>query len=307
MSSETRSEPHLPNPDVEEGIKYWESQPANYDGVLGGFGNGSLPRIDSLGSRQFLMYLLPELCTVPSAVRPLSVPEEVANRRTRALDVGAGVGRVTADVLLHLVSDVVLVEPVEPFVNEAFRRGKASETPSPSPSAPALGKNDENDLEVMPWKGIAGKTKSVTFVQATLQDFDPVHPTPAPPNSEKVNILGRVGYSPPPAQDDLNDKFDLVMCQWCLGALSDADLVAFFRKCKSALRDPARGLILVKENLCSEQGWPRVVFDESDSSLTRSDLAWKKCFADAGLNVIHEQVQKGFPEGLYAVKMYGLR
>lgn len=40
MSSETSSEPHLRDPDVQEGIKYWESQPANYDGVLGGFGTG---------------------------------------------------------------------------------------------------------------------------------------------------------------------------------------------------------------------------------------------------------------------------
>lgn len=38
-------------------------------------------------------------------------------------------------------------------------------------------------------------------------------------------------------------------------------------------------------------------------NLRRSDLAWKKCFTDAGLNIIHEQVQKGFPEGLYPVKM----
>ena len=39
-------------------------------------------------------------------------------------------------------------------------------------------------------------------------------------------------------------------------------------------------------------------------TLGRSDLAWRKGFADAGLKVIHEQVQKGFPEGLYPVKMY---
>ena len=38
------------------------------------------------------MYLFPELCTVPSAIRPLNVPDELAQRRTRALDVGAGVG-----------------------------------------------------------------------------------------------------------------------------------------------------------------------------------------------------------------------
>ncbi|CDO69513.1 hypothetical protein BN946_scf184785.g18 [Trametes cinnabarina] len=295
----------LPEPDVEDGIKYWESQPASYDGVLGKtFIARSLPRVDALGSRQFLMYLIPELCTIPSAVRPLHVPEELANKRTRALDVGAGVGRVTADVLLHLFSDVVLVEPVEPFIAEALRRGRASATGATS----IAGGTEENPEAMAPWKGIRDKSKSVTFIQATLQDFDPARPTAGA--SSKSKVLARVGYSPAEsdsAGDDLDSGFDVVWCQWCLGALSDPDLVAFFRRSKAALRDPSRGLIVVKENLCSESGEPRAVFDESDSSLTRSDLAWKKAFADAGLRVIHEQVQHGFPEGLYTVKMYALR
>jgi protein N-terminal methyltransferase len=46
----------------------------------------SLPRVDALGSRQFLMALMPELCIVPSALRPLNPP--IKKRRIRALDVG---------------------------------------------------------------------------------------------------------------------------------------------------------------------------------------------------------------------------
>ena len=209
-----------------------------------------------------MLYLLPELCIVPSAIRPLhlEVPRRRAQRRTRALDVGAGVGRVTADVLLHLFSDVVLVEPVEPFVKEAMRRGKASEAEStPSPEI------EGHELEVVPWKGIRDKSKSVTFIQATLQAFDPTRPATAA--NSKTKVLGRIGYVPP--SDDLDDKFDVVMCQWCLGAMNDPDLIEFFRKCKTALRDPAKGLVVVKENTCSEDGGPRAVFDESDSSLTR--------------------------------------
>ncbi|KAI0831340.1 AdoMet dependent proline di-methyltransferase-domain-containing protein [Trametes gibbosa] len=334
----------LPLPDVEEGIKYWESQPASYDGVLGvplplslnittdihtrlqaalatGYPSQttilyliliniiilprqSLPRIDALGTRQFLLYLLPHLSTVPSAIRPLAPP--ASPRRTRALDIGAGVGRVTSDVLLHLFSDVLLVEPAQPFVAEALRRGRASEA-SPSASI-AL---DENPMAV-PWKGIRDRRTSVTFVRATLQDFDPARPSAG----GTARVLGRVGYrahagagaDPDPGPDgDLDSGFDLVMCQWCLGALSDPDLVAFFVRCKAALRDPARGLVVVKENLCSDDGGPRAVFDESDSSLTRSDLAWKEAFAEAGLQIVHEQIQLGFPEGLYTVKMYALR
>ena len=36
----------------------------------------------------------------------------------------------------------------------------------------------------------------------------------------------------------------------------------------------------------------------------RSDTAWKKAYRGAGLELIHEQVQHGFPEGLYEVKMF---
>ncbi|KAH9946088.1 DUF858-domain-containing protein [Epithele typhae] len=288
----------LPDPDVEDGIKYWTAQPANYDGVLGGFGTGSLPRVDALGSRQLLMHLLPELCTVPSAVRRLDAsPASALAPRPRALDVGAGVGRVTSDVLLHLFADVVLVEPVAPFVQEALRRGRASS------GADGAHADTGADAERAPWKGIRERTKSVTFVQATLQDFDPAAPVAT---AAGVTVLGRVGRVPAP-DEPAEEKFDVVMCQWCLGALSDPDLVAFLRKARAALRDPARGLVVVKENLCSEDGGPRSVFDESDSSLTRSDLAWKECFAAAGLKMVYEQIQLGFPEGLYPVKMYALR
>ena len=213
------------------------------------------------------MHLLPELCTVPSAIRRLAdaSTSQIQPRRTRALDVGAGVGRVTADVLLHLFADVVLVEPVAPFISEALRRGTASTLPE-SPSDAGTDANADGSAEVAPWKGIRDRAKSVTFVQATLQELDPARPSAGAGTA----ILGRVGYVPADGTDaDAESGFDVVWCQWCLGALSDPDLVAFFRRARAALRDPARGLVVVKENLCSEDGGPRTVFDESDSSLTR--------------------------------------
>ncbi|KAJ7452345.1 alpha-N-methyltransferase NTM1 [Mycena galericulata] len=273
------------SPDVDDGLAYWETQPPSLDGVLGGFGSGSLPRIDSLGSRLFLLNLYPELSIVPSAIRPLNPPTP---RRTRALDVGAGIGRVTADVLLHLVSDVVLLEPVDNFIQEALARGRAS-TAAKAPR---------------PWRGLADASKSVTFLRGTLQDFDPARP-------HHAEILDRVGYAPPVT--DALSGFDVIWCQWCLGHLSDPDLAAFLRRSHAALRDKEKGrsLIVVKENLCSdnEDGSPCVVFDEEDSSLTRSvmafhlTLAWKRVFEQAGLKLVHEQVQEGLPEGLYVVKM----
>ncbi|KAJ7449871.1 alpha-N-methyltransferase NTM1 [Mycena latifolia] len=275
-------------PDVDDGLEYWKTQPASLDGVLGGFGSGSLPRVDSLGSRLFLLNLLPELSTVPSALHDPATPPPP--RRTRALDVGAGIGRVTADVLLHLVADVVLLEPVDSFIQEALTRARASATPAAA--QPARGQH--------PWKGLADQSKSVTFLRGTLQDFDPARP-------HHADTLDRVGYAPPAT--DAVSGFDVVWCQWCLGHLSDADLAAFLRRSRAALRDAARSLIVVKENLCADQpdGSAAIVFDEQDSSLTRSDMAWKNVFAQAGLQVIHEQVQEGLPAGLYVVKMYALR
>lgn len=194
------------------------------------------------------------MSTVPSAIKPLSRNASSApTHRFRALDVGAGIGRVTSTVLLHLVQDVILLEPVEIFIREAFTAGQASASGS-----------TENGPR---WKGIKEGTKSVTFLQGTLQSFDPSSP------STTSTLFGRVGYSPSESsfsESDVAEKLDVAWCQWCLGHLSDVDLVSFLKRCKNALRDE-RSLIVVKENLCrdTESGGPRVVFDAQDSSLTR--------------------------------------
>ncbi|KIO13752.1 hypothetical protein M404DRAFT_595414 [Pisolithus tinctorius Marx 270] len=276
-------------PDLQAGIDYWAKQPASLDGVLGGFGSGPLPRIDALGSRQFMLGILPELCTVPSTLRPPRVEPE-PKRRYRALDVGAGIGRVTVDVLLRLVSDVVLLEPVESFIKEALEQCKNSKL---------LGTSHNDSGYAVGWPGIAEESKSVTFVKAPLQNFDPARPR------NNTEILGRVGFTP--IEDDTDSGFDIIWCQWCLGHLNDSDLVNFLRMSKNALRD-SRSLIVIKENLCAERGGgPRAVFDEEDSSLTRSDLVFKRIFKEAGLKLFREKIQRGFPQGLYTVKTYALR
>jgi len=66
---------------------------------------------------------------------------------------------------------------------------------------------------------------------------------------------------------------------------------------------------VVKENVCAngEGASAQEIFEEQDSSLTRSDAAWKDIFRLAGTRLVREQVQQGLPEGLYEVKMYALR
>ena len=64
-----------------------------------------------------MLYLFPELSTVPSAARPL---KPTPARRFRALNVR--VGRVTSDTLLPLVSDVVPLEPDESLIRHTETR-----------------------------------------------------------------------------------------------------------------------------------------------------------------------------------------
>jgi protein N-terminal methyltransferase len=205
-----------------------------------------------LGSRLFLLNLYPELSTVPSAFRPLNTTAHPNQKRTRALDVGAGIGRVTADVLLHLVTDVVLVEPVNAFIQEAMARARAS----------ALDKAMSPRIS---WPGLADESKSVTFLQDTLQQFQPL-------SSHLSQFHDRIGYQPPGPIDDTGKVFDVIWCQWCLGYLTNPDLVAFLRRSHEALNPGnPRSLIVVKENLCRNDmdGSALEVFDEEDSSLTR--------------------------------------
>lgn len=61
------------------------------------------------------------------------------------------------------------------------------------------------------------------------------------------------------------DQYDLIWIQWCLGHLTDAQLVQFLERCKSVLA-PQDGLIVVKENTTSGG---TEIFDEQDSAVTR--------------------------------------
>lgn len=119
-----------PTPHVEKGVHYWQGVPPTVDGVLGGYGNGTLPVVDAQGSRAFLLEMLPRLSAIPPAScnggKGISkdanqewIQFMIQSRggpgraKTVALDCGAGVGRVTRDALSRIVDIVHLVEPVE--------------------------------------------------------------------------------------------------------------------------------------------------------------------------------------------------
>jgi protein N-terminal methyltransferase len=115
-------------------------------------------------------------------------------------------------------------------------------------------------------------------------------------------------------------SYDLMWNQWCVGHLTDIELVEHLKRCKHSLNP--RGWIVVKENLSSDPG---DTFDEIDSSVTRWEEiepsikigklieikrthdTFLRVFEMAGLQLGATEVQKGMPHGLYQVRSYALQ
>lgn len=63
---------------------------------------------------------------------------------------------------------------------------------------------------------------------------------------------------------DPEGPYDLIWNQWCVGHLTDEQLVAYLVRCASALN--SSGWVIVKENLSTGE---YDLYDEVDSSVTR--------------------------------------
>lgn len=84
-------------------VAHWSAmEDKDHDGVLGGY--GAIDAEDAAGSLKFI-----DEC----------VPGGASRSWRRALDCGAGVGRVTRDVLLHLAENVHLVEVSASLLDQA--------------------------------------------------------------------------------------------------------------------------------------------------------------------------------------------
>ncbi|PWN38414.1 DUF858-domain-containing protein [Meira miltonrushii] len=335
------------NPDVERGVNYWQSVPATVDGVLGGFGNGTLPIVDAQGSRTFLLEMLPRLSAIAPASASSSSDNAVSNwlaerikerggpgrAVTRALDCGAGVGRVTRDVLSRLVDIVHIVEPVESFLDAAKKQ--SSSWPS---------------MNLPPSKTAFKARKAVHFRLSTLQAFDPAKPYSSSISSNSklstkrvklqagsteslyeptlsIGDEGEDATSSPGALEAVSKQepieYDVIWGQWCLQHLSDKDLIAFLERAKACLRKPTTsnkesstnaildgsGIIVVKENVlrATEDGSEEVWYDDQDHSITRTPNAYERVFRQAGLEVVKTQLQLGLPEELLPVQIWCLR
>ncbi|PYI21045.1 hypothetical protein BO86DRAFT_8595 [Aspergillus japonicus CBS 114.51] len=101
-------------------------------------------------------------------------------------------------------------------------------------------------------------------------------------------------------------RYDLIWTQFCVGHLTDTQLAEYFVRCREALTDT--GVLVVKENQSTD---PRGedMFDEEDSSVTRTDEKFRKLFKESGLVVVASELQLGFPRNfrLLPVRFYALR
>lgn len=86
----------------EDAVQYWSQVPATVDGMLGGY--GFISKVDIQGSNMFLKQLF-----------KLEIPPG----NGRALDCGAGIGRITKNLLLNHFQKVDLVEQNPVFVEQA--------------------------------------------------------------------------------------------------------------------------------------------------------------------------------------------
>lgn len=101
-------------------------------------------------------------------------------------------------------------------------------------------------------------------------------------------------------------KYDLIWTQWCVGHLTDAQLIEYFVRCRTSLSE--NGLVVLKENLSTDPKG-QDMYDDEDSSVTRTDEKFKKIFEAAGMDLIKSEIQTGFPKQykLLPVKSYALR
>ena len=99
-------------------------------------------------------------------------------------------------------------------------------------------------------------------------------------------------------------QYDLIWNQWCLGHLTDKQLVAYFEKCKKAVS--IDGWIIIKENMSTSVDGEDI-FDQEDSSVTRKDQKFRQLFKEADIRLIKTEVQRGFPKELYPVRFYALK
>ena len=246
-----------------------DRQEASYDGVLGG--QAAVNEADVRESRAFLTRVL-------GADRVAAAARCGRGPPLTAVDCGAGVGRVSEQLLLPLCAVVDVVEPSGHLIAVART---ALATAATAPGA----------------RGVADR-----FLQVGLQDFDP-----EPGRYDIIWVQWALLYLTDGEKcggwrggDDCILRLALSNTPQPSPHPSD-DAIAFIRRAMAALRPG--GALVIKENVCSKG----FVVDSDDKSLTRSPAYMRSLLEKSGAVLTAEAAQKDFPKGLFAVRMFGVR
>lgn len=123
---------------------------------------------------------------------------------------------------------------------------------------------------------------------------------------EECRKEGRVGKVYNVGLEDWTPEYtyDLIWNQWCLGQLTDAQLMEYFERTKMWVTEG--GWIVVKENMSTDV-LGNDVFDETDSSVTRSDGKFRSLFERVGLKIVATELQRGMPKELFPVRIYAMQ
>ncbi|RDW79258.1 N-terminal protein methyltransferase [Aspergillus mulundensis] len=188
----------------------------------------------------------------------------------RGVDCGAGVGRVTEGLLRDVCEVVDAVEPVEKFAS-VMRGRKSGEDSARASNGAQTETQGGGDGESESERGVIGD----------------------------IYVTGLESWTP-------TQKYDLVWAQFCANYVTDAQLVEFLRRCCASLTES--GIVGFKENISTDFNG-QDMYDEEDSSVTRTDEKFRALFKEAGMGVVASELQTGIPKNynLLPVRFYALR
>uniref|UniRef100_A0AAV2KU15 Uncharacterized protein n=1 Tax=Knipowitschia caucasica TaxID=637954 RepID=A0AAV2KU15_KNICA len=254
---------------------FYEDVEPSEEGMLGDF--VEISEVDLEQSRRFLSHLIG--------------PGKAGT--SRALDCGAGIGRVSKGVLFPVFEVVELADMMEHFLLHAHEEylgdyADRVETYFCYSLQDFTPTKDKYDVIWMQWVAFVGHmtdrdlanflTNVLVLVVGHLTDLA----------NFLVLVVGHL--------TDLDNFLVLVV-----GHLTDRDLANFLVKCKRALRP--NGVIVLKDNM-ARQGCK---LDPVDSSISRHLDVIRHIVKHAGLSVVALERQEGFPEVIMPVWMLALR
>jgi protein N-terminal methyltransferase len=265
-----------------KGANYWENSTADDEGVLGG-----LAYISPSDAKESLSFL-------ETLSASYSLPVD------RALDCGAGVGRVTEVTLRHKFHRVDLLEQDKALLLEARRRLAC-------PYIPIIGKRSGDNSDREKWQVLVASS-SADGPPADSGELCLV---------ESLFCSGLQGFEFPPSRG-----YSCVWLQWVIGCVTDVDFINFLKKAGSSLLP--NGCIVIKDNVLLDhtsdgsddddgdgdsksQRARYFLYDGDDDSICRSEAYLCRVFEAAGMEVILRQPQVDWPSDLLPVVMYALR